>query len=96
MLSCRLYAGAWLVKWRLSVPSIRKVVGSTPPLATTEGPWASPSPVISCMTDVVPCGFLAANFDSCNSLISSVHTLFVNILGVSDCMLNENKKIKNM
>src|SRR6218665_2241527 len=27
--------GAWLVKWRLSVPSVRKVVGSTPPLAAT-------------------------------------------------------------
>ena len=25
--------GAWLIKWRLSVPSVRKVVGSTPPLA---------------------------------------------------------------
>ena len=26
---------AWLVKWILSVPSVRKVVGSTPPLAAT-------------------------------------------------------------
>jgi len=25
---------AWLVKWRLSVPSVRKVVVSTPALAT--------------------------------------------------------------
>ncbi len=29
------FKGAWLVKWRLSVPSVRKVVGSTPPLAAT-------------------------------------------------------------
>jgi len=29
------YKGAWLVKWRLSVPSVRKVVGSTPPLVAT-------------------------------------------------------------
>src|SRR6218665_406710 len=32
------------------------------------------------MTDVAPCGCLAAKFDSCNSLLSSVHTLLVNIL----------------
>src|SRR6218665_1606789 len=40
----------------------------------------SPSPVTACMTDVAPCGCLAAKFDSCNSLLSSVHTLLVNIL----------------
>src|SRR6218665_1152924 len=39
------------------------------------GPWASPSPVIACMPDVAPCGCLAAKFDSCNSLPSSVYTL---------------------
>ena len=71
---------AWLVKWILSMPSVRKAVGSIPPLATTQGPWASPSPPIACMTDVAPCGCLAAKFDSCNSLLSSVHTLLVNIL----------------
>ena len=32
------------------------------------------------MTDVAPCGCLEAKFDSCNSLLSSVHTLLVNIL----------------
>src|SRR6218665_1136070 len=32
------------------------------------------------MTDVAPCGCLAAKLDSCNSLLSSVHTLLVNIL----------------
>jgi len=32
------------------------------------------------MTDVAPCGCRAAKFDSCNSLLSSVHTLLVNIL----------------
>src|SRR6218665_382126 len=32
------------------------------------------------MTDVAPCGCLAAKFDLCNSLLSSVHTLPVNIL----------------
>jgi len=31
------------------------------------------------MTDVAPCGCLAGKFDSCNSLLSYVHTL-VNIL----------------
>ena len=29
------HPGTWLVKWRLSVPSVRKVVGSTPPLTVT-------------------------------------------------------------
>ena len=74
------------------MPSVLKVVGSTPPLAATQGPWASPSPVIACMTDVAPCGYHAAKFDSCNSLLSSVHTLLVNILrcDVSYCILNEN------
>jgi len=62
------------------VPSVRKVVGSTPPLAATQEPRESPSPVIACMTDVAPCGCLASKFDSCNSLLSSVHTLLVNIL----------------
>ena len=33
--ACIAYTGAWLVKWILSVPSVRKVVGSTPPLAAT-------------------------------------------------------------
>jgi len=32
------------------------------------------------MTDVALCGCLAAKFASCNSLLSSVHTLLVNIL----------------
>src|SRR6218665_401845 len=32
------------------------------------------------MTDEAPCGCLAVKFDSCNSLLSSVHTLLVNIL----------------
>src|SRR6218665_3337785 len=32
------------------------------------------------MTDVAPCGCLAAKFDSCNSLLPSVHTLPVNVL----------------
>src|SRR6218665_2086336 len=32
------------------------------------------------MTDVAPCGCLAAKFDSCNSLLSSFHALLVNIL----------------
>src|SRR6218665_2612533 len=32
------------------------------------------------MMDVALCDCLAAKFDSCNSLISSVHTLLVNIL----------------
>ena len=32
------------------------------------------------MTDVAPCSCLAAKFDSCNSLLSFVHTLLVNIL----------------
>ena len=32
------------------------------------------------MADVAPCGCHAANFDSCSSLLSSVHTLLVNIL----------------
>src|SRR6218665_3010914 len=32
------------------------------------------------MMDVAPCGCLAAKFDSCNNLPSSVHTLLVNIL----------------
>ena len=49
-------------------------------ILATYGPWASPSPVIACMTDVAPCGCLAAKFDSCNGLLSSVHTLLVNIL----------------
>src|SRR6218665_2920940 len=46
------FKGAWLVKWRLSVPSVRKGVGSTLLLAATEGLWASLSPVIACMTNV--------------------------------------------
>ena len=41
---------------------------------------ASPSPVIAFMTYVAPGGCLAAKFDSCNSLLSSVYTLLVNIL----------------
>src|SRR6218665_3435121 len=54
--------GVWLVKWRLSVRSERKFVGSTPPLVATLGPWASPSPVIiACITDVAPFCCLAAN-----------------------------------
>src|SRR6218665_3022172 len=32
------------------------------------------------MTDVAPCGCLAAKFDSCSILLSSVHTVLVNIL----------------
>src|SRR6218665_328350 len=32
------------------------------------------------MTEVAPCGCLAAKLDSCNRLLSSVHTLLVNIL----------------
>src|SRR6218665_1390628 len=32
------------------------------------------------MTDVASCGCLAAKFGSCNSLLSSVHTLLENIL----------------
>ena len=55
-----------------------KVAESTPPLAATLGPLASPSLVIACMMDVVNCISLAAKFDSCNSL--SVHTLLVNSL----------------
>src|SRR6218665_2698157 len=71
------HTGAWLVKWRLSVPSMRKVVGSTP---LHVGTLASPSPIIACMTDVAPCGCLAAKFDSYNSLLSSIHTLLIDIL----------------
>ena len=40
---------AWLIKWWWSVPSVRKVAGSTPPLAVTQGSGASPSFVIACM-----------------------------------------------
>src|SRR6218665_1038740 len=32
------------------------------------------------MTDEAPCGCLAAKLDYCNSLLSSVHTLLLNIL----------------
>ena len=32
---CLYFSGVCLVKWRLSVPSVQKVVGSTPPLAAT-------------------------------------------------------------
>src|SRR6218665_4107783 len=32
------------------------------------------------MTDVAPCGCLAVKFDSCNSLLSSIHTLLLKIL----------------
>ena len=42
--------GAWSVEWWWSVPLVRKVAGSTLPLAATWGPWASPSLVIACMT----------------------------------------------
>ena len=58
---------------------------------STSSRHASPSPVIACMTDVAPCGCLAAKFDSCNSLLSSVHTLLVNILRCVRLLLfNEN------
>jgi len=43
------------------------------------GTLGSPSPVIACMTDVAPCGCLAANIRLLG-LLSSVHTLLVNIL----------------
>ena len=36
-----------LVEWWSSVPSVRKVAGSTPLFAATVGPWASPSLVVA-------------------------------------------------
>ena len=50
-------------------------------LAATQGLWASPSLVAARMTSCgTLCGCLSAKFDSCNHLLSSVHTLLVNIL----------------
>src|SRR6218665_4124522 len=45
--------------------------------------WQHQSPLLHralSMNYVAPCGCLAANFDSCNSLLSSVHTVLVNSL----------------
>jgi len=71
-------------RWWCSVPLfLRKVAGSSPTLTATYGPWASPLLVVACMTwrDALR-GCLAVKFDSCNNLLSSVHTCtsHVNIL----------------
>jgi len=45
-------------------------------LAAMQGPWASPSLVVACMTWFgILDGCLAVKFDSCNNLLSSVQTL---------------------
>ena len=70
-----------MAQWWCSLPSVRKVAGSNPTLATTLGPWASPSLVVACMTWYGALrGCPAAKFDFCNSLLQSVHALPVNIL----------------
>jgi len=51
-------------------------------------------PVSACITDVSPCGCLAAKFDSCNSLLSSFHTLLVNILQCVRLYIRNENKIK--
>jgi len=66
--------------WWFLANLVRKVAGSIP-LAATYGPWASPSLVVACMTWCEALrGCLAAKFNFCSSLLSSVHTLLVNIL----------------
>ena len=68
-----------LVKWRFSVSSVvRKVVGSTPP--SRHVGTLGKSFTCAWKTDVAHCGCLAAKFDSCNCLLSSVHTVLVNIM----------------
>jgi len=67
---------------------------TTPPLAATYGPRASPSPVWRMWRP-------AAKFDSCNSLLSRLlQESFILYLktfcGVSDCILNENSIIITM
>ena len=68
-----------------SVPCICKVACSNIILATTCGPWASPSLVVICITWCgARRGCLTIKFHSCNNLLSSVHTctllVIVNIL----------------
>ena len=64
--------------WRCSVPSVRKVTGSNP--NSRHIGTLGKSFTRSSLYDVMWLPCLVAKFDSCNSLLSSIHTLLVNIL----------------
>src|SRR6218665_3627135 len=63
-----IFIGAWLAKWILSVPSVRKVSARFDSTSSRHVGILGKSFTRNCL------------YDGCNSLLSSVHTLLVNIL----------------